>query len=130
VESAAVGGVWRISSVAGVDSFLDFSRIQHDQIALDHTGFHLAGTGSLAAVGVSLVNGATAQTGSPTILYYAGDLSWDPDGTGASVPTLLAHVHLIDPPPPPADPVGPGPMMVPSAIQAVAQLTPDDFVIV
>jgi Ca2+-binding RTX toxin-like protein len=74
----------------GVDSFLDFSRIQHDQIALDHTGFDLGGTGTLAAVGVSLVNGATAQTSEPTLLYNGSDLSWDSDGTGASVPALLA----------------------------------------
>jgi hypothetical protein len=41
-------------------------------------------------VGVSLVNGATAQTSEPTLLYNGSDLSWDSDGTGASVPALLA----------------------------------------
>jgi serralysin len=74
----------------GVDTFLDFSRIQHDQIAFDHGGFDLGGTGTLAAAGVSLINGATAETSTPTILYNAGNVSWDPDGTGADAPALLA----------------------------------------
>jgi Ca2+-binding RTX toxin-like protein len=114
----------------GVDSFLDFSRIQHDQIALDHTGFDLGGTGTLAAVGVSLVNGATAQTSEPTILYNAGDVSWDPDGTGASAATLLAHVLTAEAPTVVANPDAPGPMMVSSATHVFPQLSPDDFVIV
>jgi hypothetical protein len=114
----------------GVDSFLDFSRIQHDQIALDHTGFDLGGTGTLAAVGVSLVNGATAQTSEPTLLYNGSDLSWDSDGTGASVPALLAYVLLADPQTVAAPPSAPGPMMVSSMTPVLPQLTPDDFVIV
>jgi serralysin len=114
----------------GVDSFLDFSRIQHDQIALGHTGFDLGGTGTLAAVGVSLVNGATAQTSDPTLLYNGGDLSWDRDGTGADAPTLLAHVPGADAQTVAANPVAPGPMMVSSATHVLSQLTLDDFVIV
>jgi Ca2+-binding RTX toxin-like protein len=114
----------------GVDSFLDFSRIQQDRIALDHAGFDLGGTGTLAAVGVSLVNGATAQTSEPTLLYSGGDLSWDPDGTGASAPALLAHVLGADAQTVAANPDAPGPMMVSSATHALNQLTLDDFVIV
>jgi hypothetical protein len=115
----------------GVDSFLDFSRIQHDQIVLDHTGFDLGRTGTLAAVGVSLVNGAMAQTSEPTLLYNGSDLSWDSDGTGASVPALLlAHVLLADPQTVATHPSAPGPMMVSSMTQVLPQLTPDDFVIV
>jgi Ca2+-binding RTX toxin-like protein len=114
----------------GVDSFLDFSRIQQDRIALDHAGFDLGGTGTLAAVGVSLVNGATAQTSEPTLLYSGGDLSWDPDGTGASAPALLAHVLGADAQTVAAHPDAPGPMMVSSTTHALTQLTLDDFVIV
>jgi serralysin len=114
----------------GVDSFLDFSRIQHDQIALDHAGFDLGGTGTLAAVGVSLVNSATAQTSEPTLLYNGGDLSWDPDGTGASAPALLARVLGADAQTVAANPDVPGPMMVSSTTHVLALLTPDDFVIV
>jgi len=115
----------------GVDSFLDFSRIQHDQIVLDHTGFDLGRTGTLAAVGVSLVNGAMAQTSEPTLLYNGSDLSWDSDGTGASVPALLlAHVLLADPQTGATHPSAPRPMMGASMTQVLPQLTPDDFVIV
>jgi serralysin len=114
----------------GVDSFLDFSRIQHDQIALDHTGFDLGGTGTLAAVGVSLFNSATAQSSEPTLLYSGGDLSWDPDGTGTIAPTLLAHVLGADVQTVAATPETPGPMMVSSATHVLALLTLDDFVIV
>src|SRR5262245_61191644 len=92
----------------GVDTFLDFSRIQHDQIAFDHVGFDLGGTGTLAAVGVSLINGATAETSTPTILYNAGDVSSDPDGTGADASTLLAHVLTAEAPAVAANPAAPG----------------------
>jgi serralysin len=116
----------------GVDTFLDFSRIQHDQIALDHGGFDLGGTGTLAAVGVSLINGATAEASTPTILYNAGDVSWDPDGTGSDAPALLAHVLTAEAPTVAANPAAPGPTMVSStsAAQVFPQLFPDDFVIV
>jgi Ca2+-binding RTX toxin-like protein len=114
----------------GVDTFLDFSRIQHDQIALDHGGFDLGETGTLAAVGVSLVNGATAQTFEPTILYNAGDVSWDSDGTGADAPTLLAHVLTVEAPTVVANPIVPGPVMVSSAAHVFPELSADDFVIV
>src|SRR5262245_32568736 len=111
----------------GVDTFLDFSRIQHDQIAFDHGGFDLGGTGTLAAVGVRIINGATAETSTPTMLYNACDVSWDSDGTGVSPPTLLAHVLTADP-----TAVAPGPIMVNTANTAhvLPQLSPDDFVIV
>jgi hypothetical protein len=80
-------------------------------------------------VGVSLVNGAAAQTSEPTLLYSGGDLSWDPDGTGASAATLLAHVLGADAQTVAASPEAPGPMMVSSATHVLALLTPDDFVI-
>src|SRR5262249_23776421 len=113
----------------GVDTFLDFSRIQHDQIAFDHGGFDLGGTGTLAAAGVSLINRATAETSTPPILYNAGNVSGDPDGAGADVPALLAHVLTTEAPTVAANP---GPMMVSStsAAHVFPQLSPDDFVIV
>jgi hypothetical protein len=76
---------------------------------------------------VTLVNSSTAQDSAPTILYNAGDVSWDSDGTGASPPTLLAHVLTVDP-----TAVAPGPIMVNTANTAhvFPQLSPDDFVIV
>ena len=111
----------------GVDTFLDFSRIQQDRIALDHAGFDLGSTGTLAQVGVTLVNGSTAQDSAPTILYSAGDVSWDSDGTGANPSTLLAHVLTEDP-----TAIAPGPIMVNAANTAhvFPQLSSDDFVIV
>jgi hypothetical protein len=57
-------------------------------------------------------------------------LSWDSDGTGASVPALLAHVLLADPQTVAAPPSAPGPMMVSSMTPVLPQLSPDDFVIV
>jgi serralysin len=79
----------------GVDTFKDFARFQGDQVVLDHVGFGLGGTGSLAAVGVDLVYGLTPQTAAPTILDNQGDLYWDADGTGAGAATLFAHVNGI-----------------------------------
>jgi hypothetical protein len=81
-------------------------------------------------VGVSLVNATTVQTSGPSLLYYAGDLSWDPDGTCASAPALLAHVLGADVQTVAANPDAPGPMMVSSATHVLTLLTRDDFVIV
>ena len=79
----------------GVDTFKDFSGRDGDRIVLDHTGFNLAGTGSLAAAGVHFVSGSAAQAAGPTILDNQGDLYWDADGTGPSPAVLLAHVNAI-----------------------------------
>jgi glucose/arabinose dehydrogenase len=79
----------------GADTFRDFSGREGDRILLDHSGFGLAGTGSLAAAGVSFVSGATPVTAGPTILDSLGNLSWDPDGTGPSPAVPLAHVNSV-----------------------------------
>ena len=76
----------------GVDTFLDFSWAAGDRVVLDHTGFGLTGTGSLAAAGVDLVHGLTPQTSGPTILESFGNLYWDSDGTGANPAVQLAHL--------------------------------------
>src|SRR5262249_20298028 len=79
----------------GVDTLTDFSRLQGDLLVLDHTGFGLAGTGSLPAAGGSLVHGLTPRTLGPTILESQGNVYWDPDGVGASPAAQLAHVDGI-----------------------------------
>ena len=76
----------------GVDTFLDFSWAAGDRVVLDHTGFGLTGTGSLAAAGVDLVHGLTPQTSGPTILESFGNLYWDSDGTGANPAVQLARL--------------------------------------
>ena len=88
------GADWFLLRAAsyGVDTFTDFSEDQGDRIVLDHTGFGLAGVGSLAAAGVSFVYGLTPSTAAPTILDSRGNLYWDPDGTGPSPATALASV--------------------------------------
>ena len=75
----------------GVDTFVDFARAEGDQVVLDHNGFGLAGTGSLAAAGVSFVYGLIPRVFGPTILESQGNVFWDPDGTGASAATQFAR---------------------------------------
>ena len=57
-----------------------------DRITLGHTGFGLAGAGSLANQGVDLVLGPSATTSDPTVIFdpVAHQVWWDADGTGAS----------------------------------------------
>jgi hypothetical protein len=84
----------------GVDTFLDFTRVQGDLITLDQRGFSLIGGGSLAAAGVNFVYGFTPHLGfdvplppsGPTLIDDRNDLFWDADGTGAIAAVLLAHV--------------------------------------
>src|SRR5262245_34423419 len=81
--------------VKGGDSITDFITGQ-DRIALDHGGFGLAGTGSLASQGVDFVRGSAATINVPTVIVtpFSNDVWWDADGTGASAAQLLAHVSL------------------------------------
>ena len=84
----------------GVDTFLDFTRVQGDLITLDQRGFSLIGSGSLAAAGVNFVYGFMPHLGfdvplppsGPTLIDDRNDLYWDADGTGAIAAVLLAHV--------------------------------------
>ena len=80
----------------GVDTFLDFSWAAGDRVVLDHAGFGLTGTGSLAAAGVDLVHGLTPQTAGPTILESFGNLYWDSDGTGANPAVMVARLISND----------------------------------
>jgi len=84
----------------GVDTFLDFTRVQSDLITLDQRGFSLIGGGSLAAAGVNFVYGFMPHLGfdvplppsGPSLIDDRNDLYWDADGTGAIAAVLLAHV--------------------------------------
>ena len=80
----------------GVDTFLDFSFVEGDRVVLDHAGFGLTGTGSLAAAGVALVHGLTPHTAGPTILESFGNLYWDSDGTGANPAVMVARLITND----------------------------------
>jgi serralysin len=128
----------------GVDTYFDFAYYQGDRIALDHVGFGLSGTGSLAAAGVNFVyafappslgyNGAPPA--GPTIIEYGSDVYWDADGAGASPATLLAHVFGQGTPAPPVTRSAPNDVMMvdpeTGAIDSfkVAQLTQYDFMII
>ena len=115
----------------GVDTFLDFSYLQHDLIALVSTGFGLSTTGSLAAADVTLVNGPEPQNPGPTLLYSAGNLSWDMDGTGSQPTTTLAHVEGETRPAVSASiaaPVGKAPIS--EVTTPLDQLSPADFIII
>jgi serralysin len=92
--TGGAGADWLLLRAAsyGVDTFTDFSADNGDRIVLDHVGFGLAGVGSLAAAGVSLVYGLTPFTAAPTILDSQGNLYWDPDGTGPSPASALVSV--------------------------------------
>ena len=49
----------------GVDTFVDFSSTDGDKIWLDNTTFGIAGTGSLAATGISFAFGPSAESATP-----------------------------------------------------------------
>jgi Ca2+-binding RTX toxin-like protein len=78
---------------SGVDVVADFTT-SSDIIALDHTAFGVALTGTLADAGVQFVNGTTATTTALTLLYdvSTGALSWDADGTGNGQAIQIATV--------------------------------------
>ena len=128
----------------GADTFFDFAYYDGDQIALDHVGFGLSGTGSLAAAGVNFVYAFAPPSlgyngpppAGPTIIEYGSDVYWDPDGAGASPAALLAHVFGQGTPAPPVTRNAPNDVMLvdpeTGAIESfkVAQLTQHDFLIV
>jgi Peptidase M10 serralysin C terminal/Matrixin len=128
----------------GVDTYFDFAYYQGDQIALDHVGFGLSGTGSLAAAGVNFVYAFAPPSlgyngpppAGPTIIEYGSDVYWDPDGAGAAAAALLAHVFGQGTPAPPVTRSPPNDVMLvnpetgmPESFK-VAQLTQYDFVII
>ena len=128
----------------GADTFFDFAYYEGDRIALDHVGFGLSSTGSLAAAGVSffyafappsLGYNGPPSTG-PTLIEYGSDVYWDPDGAGASPAALLAHVFGQGTPAPPVTRNAPNDVMLvdpeTGVIESfkVAQLTQHDFMII
>jgi hypothetical protein len=128
----------------GVDTFFDFAYYQGDRIALDHVGFGLSSTGSLAAAGVNFVYAFTPPSlgyngpppAGPTIIEYGSDVYWDADGGGVSPAALLAHVFGQGTPAPPVTRSAPNDVMLvdpeTGAIESfkVAQLTQYDFMII
>jgi hypothetical protein len=128
----------------GVDTFFDFAYYQGDRIALDHVGFGLSSTGSLAAAGVNFVYAFAPPSlgyngpplAGPTIIEYGSDVYWDADGAGASPAALLAHVFGQGTPAPPVTRSAPNDVMLvdpeTGAIESfkVAQLTQYDFMII
>jgi Ca2+-binding RTX toxin-like protein len=81
--------------VKGGDAITDFVRGQ-DYIALDHAGFGIGGTGSLASQGVAFVRGTAATSTAPSVIVtpLSNDVWWDADGTGVGRAQPLAHVSL------------------------------------
>jgi len=75
----------------GGDTIQDFT-FGTDLLALSRTGFGLAGSGTLQNAGVALVNGGSATSFGPTVLFNGTDAFWDPDGTGSSSPVWLANI--------------------------------------
>jgi Ca2+-binding RTX toxin-like protein len=81
--------------VKGGDTITDFAPGQ-DHIALDHAGFGIGGTGSLASQGVAFVRGTAATSAAPTVIVtpFSNDVWWDADGTGTGAARLLTHTTL------------------------------------
>jgi serralysin len=128
----------------GVDTYFDFAYYQGDRIALDHAGFGLSSTGSLAAAGVNFVYAFAPPSlgyngpppAGPTIIEYGSDVYWDADGAGATPAALLVHVFGQGTPAPPVTRSPPNDAMlvnpetgVPESFK-VAQLTQYDFMII
>jgi hypothetical protein len=128
----------------GVDTFFDFAYYEGDRIALDHAGFGLSGTGSLAAAGVNFVYAFAPPSlgyngpppAGPTIIEFGSDVYWDADGAGAAPAALLAHVFGQGTPAPPVTRSAPNDVTlvnpetgVPESFK-VAQLTQYDFMII
>jgi Ca2+-binding RTX toxin-like protein len=82
-----------LNAGTNVDTITDFSR-GADQVLLDHLIFTALGVGNLAAGSFVAEAGAIAHDGNDVILYdtTTGNLSYDPDGTGAGAATLFANL--------------------------------------
>jgi Ca2+-binding RTX toxin-like protein len=80
-----------LNAGTNVDTITDFSR-GADRVLLDHLIFTALGVGNLAAGSLVAEAGATAHDGNDYVLYdtTTGNLSYDPDGTGAGAATLFA----------------------------------------
>jgi Ca2+-binding RTX toxin-like protein len=77
------------------DSIIDFVAGQ-DHVALDNTGFGIAGSGSLASRGIAFVVGSAATGTGPAVIFNntTDEVWWDADGSGAGAARLLAHLAL------------------------------------
>jgi uncharacterized delta-60 repeat protein len=82
-----------LNAGTNVDTITDFSR-GADQVLLDHLIFTALGVGNLAAGSFVAEAGAIAHDGNDYVLYdtTTGNLSYDPDGTGAGAATLFANL--------------------------------------
>lgn len=77
----------------GTDRILDFSF--GDQFQISAAGFGLAGSGSLADVGVAFTTDRPIN-GTPTLIFdQNGHLSWDPDGTGSAPAIRFADLDKV-----------------------------------
>jgi serralysin len=83
-----------MNATGGADTVTDFVS-GSDILQLDRAGFGLSSTGSLAAAGVNFVNGMTATSAAPTILFNSanGGVYWDSDGTGGAAAVQFATVN-------------------------------------
>ena len=81
----------------GADGIFDFTS-GVDTVAIEHVGFGIAGTGTLAANGVAFVAGTAATTAGATLLFDAAShrLMWDADGTGAGSARLLGTMSGVN----------------------------------
>ena len=68
-----------------------------DTVAIEHAGFGIAGTGTLAANGVDFVAGSAATSAAATLLLDAAThrLMWDADGTGPGSARLLGTMFGV-----------------------------------
>ncbi|MBL8479413.1 MAG: calcium-binding protein, partial [Sterolibacteriaceae bacterium] len=85
-----------LDAATNVDTLTDFSR-GADRVLLDHLIFTALGVGNLAAASFVAEAGAVAHDGNDFILYdtTTGNLSYDPDGTGATAATLFANLATL-----------------------------------
>jgi FG-GAP-like repeat len=63
----------------------------NDRILLDHAGFGLAATGSLADAGVKFVQGFDLRTSGPHLIQEGNTLWWDSDGNGPASASDFLH---------------------------------------
>ena len=83
-----------LNASTNVDTLADFAS-GTDKILLDHLILTALSTGTLAATGFVAEAAALAHDTNDFILYdtTSGDLSYDPDGSGAQAATLFAHLN-------------------------------------